>query len=894
MLTFNPSLKATLDSGVTKAAWANALQVALGNNRRVRCFRDAASGAANASVTGTEFMNVAATGPLTIQTGNIVGLGTLSNITIRNAADLTSGTCVLRIEGANGNWVQGSLGPSGSGSDFIMSGNASASTNTGYAFVAGSGVNSPTLDTGIGPLSPTLTASAPYSVTIEDWTNGTSGVVVGTILLNNQWQNMVFDDPEIALNMGDVKTFGPNTSVTFEKFVFGAVMFAASNQLAASGTEPLYQVLISCKPTAANWPNYPTFSGWIEGTSTTFPLAFKAVIKTQSGTVLYTHQMRDGLPINSPLLSDQDMGNRPMRPWFNCGMMLPWQSFKPNMSSFKAKWHPGFADGYNRSTVGRTHYSTRQCVPLINANSLNGMGNIYEMPKWPYPADENILSTEVNNDSRFNFGANVPWWTVQHRSYLATGWGYEPGAYGPHDRYTGPGGARHDRMVMATPIAIALQDPTFVTASHGDSIQDMIDHWNLNYFNNSYHYVTDVTTFATINFEEALRGIWGNGRTYYGPNDSYVAAGKDKTIPLFAMQASYSSNDAKPYHGAYIDARGHMPWNGDCIDFYHNYGNAAFAGIFWNSPMHAYAAKHREITSMLCQLNTSDGSGAPRGKFLIRQNSWVIMNHVLSWKLTSNHPTLGISRKTVEDRFQRELEAVYDYIYKPLMIDNEQGIYANAVRQLGVGMYLQPDGVTWAQGHAMGLQAYMGPAFVMMKQFGMWQVMMNKSEKCKQALLFTFRCLDMMSAEYVLETDARDQFINFTIANGTPQVTTYNSWKEVSDATPKVGLQDMITSADGTKYGQPGSKQPNGTDMSGAVEQDIAVHIQFQWLSIRKFYFPEIPSIRPNGIDLAYNKYKGYYDFIAQRVAARTGSDWGYRFPGLADFLPPTTLGPGA
>jgi hypothetical protein len=132
MPTFNLSLQSALNTCADQLAYTNTLVSALGATRRMRIFRDAASGA-DPFVSGVEVHNVGVTGSLGLTVRSITAHGTTAGVTVRAAADLSTGTSCLRIEGG-GNFVQFTLGLTGSGKEVTMP--SSLTATTGIAFGA--------------------------------------------------------------------------------------------------------------------------------------------------------------------------------------------------------------------------------------------------------------------------------------------------------------------------------------------------------------------------------------------------------------------------------------------------------------------------------------------------------------------------------------------------------------------------------------------------------------------------------------------------------------------------------------------------------------------------------------------------------------------------------------
>ncbi len=120
-ITANHALALLLNGAISRVQYCTILETALGASRRVIAARN-----------GTVFRNCALTGAFTVNgQGAITNIGITSGTTVSLAANLSTGSSTLRIEG-NGNWIMGTLGLSGSGCDFIISTNPT--TTNGFAF----------------------------------------------------------------------------------------------------------------------------------------------------------------------------------------------------------------------------------------------------------------------------------------------------------------------------------------------------------------------------------------------------------------------------------------------------------------------------------------------------------------------------------------------------------------------------------------------------------------------------------------------------------------------------------------------------------------------------------------------------------------------------------------
>lgn len=128
-----PTSNFSLDNVTDRVQWGNAFAALFASNRRLRCWRDANASATNPAVTGTEFLNVALTGTMQVdqQTGIVTSLGLASDATVRLAADLATGACAFRITSGS-NYLQGTLGLTGSGKDVTLTANPTTTTGIGF------------------------------------------------------------------------------------------------------------------------------------------------------------------------------------------------------------------------------------------------------------------------------------------------------------------------------------------------------------------------------------------------------------------------------------------------------------------------------------------------------------------------------------------------------------------------------------------------------------------------------------------------------------------------------------------------------------------------------------------------------------------------------------------
>lgn len=890
MLTFDSALTTTLSASGSKIAWSNALKTALGTNRIISCYRDNDPSASDPYVTGTLFFQATNTGALSVRSGNVSGLGSISDVTIQLATSIGTGKSILRIEG-NGHWVQGTLGLNNTNSDFIINGEFTSSVGIGMDVSGGVGLKAPAaIPSGTGPSAPPKSIDTPVYVTIENHTNAVNPTLIGTILFNKRVEDMVFQDPELSNNIGDVRITQSTDSVIYDGFEFGATLYALNPVVNGEVNDTVYQCQIACKP-HGRWANYPTLDTYNSETDTTFPSPFKAKLHRADGSVIHTFQMRDGLAINSPSYIMARTFEQPLRPMFNCSMLLAWTSHKPTVNTNATTYHPGLTEESVRPSQNKTRVATVPMLPIYDPQfQQNGVNHWFALPRWPMRKDANptgayngspeLLAEDPNSDPYlYNVGRSFD------TTARVSGWDYEPGSVSGHDWYCGPGGPRFDRNVFPTVLALHMTDLDGRRLKGNESYRDMSHAWGMGYFNHSQHHFTNVKNMTTLPEDAISAGEYSHSQTYYGPNDAgYVPGGLAKHVPLFARST------------ALFDKDGRYKWCSYAPDNLHNYHQPGLWTMFYNSPMHVISAKmHYFHNIMSAQLYTKPGAGAHNWGFN-RGMAWRFMHYVVMWKIATEHP-LGMSRDKIEDRFKADLEGFYDVHYVPTKITNDPSVYYEGIRNLGIPVTIYNYTVNGARmvNYSVlsnSLAYYIGNVYLLMKQTGMWDTMLAKSTKCKLAFEFMMECMDKYSVDFILDTSGHGEGYGPTWYNENKGSAWYTSltdlhpegtlnishlpksWAEWETILPPRGQEDWITAEDGTSR-----------------ERDATHHMRAQWAHMRRDYFPEYPYPR---LEQACAKYDQYYDTWAQRVAsystkeAQGQFDWAKRHPGQAIYKAPT------
>lgn len=928
-------LKAQLDACTSKSQWANTVKNALGSTRRLRGFRDANAAATDPATTGTEFLNMAVTGDMTIVSGNITGFGITGTTTIRTAADLSTGASVLVLEGG-GHSITYTLGLPGAGTEFALPVSPTGAANIGYAFGPGSGTKAPhLLPSGTGPAAPPIQSTTPTILELVDWTDPANPVVVGIITASaaTRQDDWVFQHPELAAEIGDVAIYQFNDTIKWtspvatRRFEMGGLLLIASNYNSIDGTVQLEQILCSFKP-YGRWATYPGMDTFVRATyplldASTWPYTygpcnnadvadrtvlppFKVNLYTVAGynggasdrTPVYTHEWKafndkPVLPINSPSLSEIQTTNEPAIPRFNCAQMLPWQNIRTRLSSKAGKYFNGVDSfAYDGEYAAKAGQSANAYYPLAayEFGQADSQAHWFALPAYPLKADPALDSTYL---TAYESRPKDPGLFVNrdhYPYYRAMGYKFQYGSVSGHDWITGKGGVRFDRSVASAPMAIYASNQNWLRPEGNVPIRDLVEEWGLAYFNHSNHWIRDVKTFQSMPKADMLAGKWLFVGAYYGIETAYAPLGQPNG-PQVSIDTCGIVN-GKGRWATHNDPEGYMYYSGWNRDSLHSYTNAAWWAVMLNSPMHAIAATHDFNTQWMCSLGDGVPTANPIGYYGQRTHAWRMLAYTMQWMVATENP-LGYSRAEVESRLQIELDLIYDTIYKPAFIDNAQTLNSASIRNLGVLCIASGNNLQSTGG---GLGLYMVHVLVLMRQFGLWSVMRARSDKGQKVLDMMIRNLDKFVIDYVMDTSGRDNYYP-TVASGKTAGNYTVSDIPADWVAQKVMMDTYLPTlpetASFTDAQNVGSAQQwkdwfimyNNT----ASEHPGCTHLYMQYLKVRRDYFPDYPN---NRISDAITKMQGYYDaYQAARVAGKAFK-MAYLYPAHGALNPPTELGP--
>lgn len=912
MIKYSPALTTALNAATNKRAWCAKLIEMLGSSLTFTCKRDPGSKAADPWSTGTTFYKASLVGAASVRGDSVVNFGLSKNVTTKLAADLGTGKSVLRIEG-NGNWIEFSLGLITSSCDIRAK--RSPTAKTGLSLNNISVAAKPSLPFGVGPSAPADTVNTTVTAVIEDMRIPAFPKVVGNLNLDLPRENLIFEDLEMATQFGDIRITQTKNTVIFGQFEFGVTRFDMNKILNAEADVPLEQGLIYCKPYGV-WPTYPLMDTWIAERDLTYPQAFRVRLVRGDGTTWKTLQMRDGLPINSPELGQSWEREKPLRPHWSCGMMLPWQSHLPKHSDLMAKYFNGMEASSIRPSQAKEGDSANASIPLAARSAqVNGQLQYFAAPQWPQRFDPVWGgSADVNAGDTFDdpwlYDVRT-WHSDEGRRANITGWDYEPGSLSGHDHLAYKGGVRHDRAIVNTPLVMFASDYNSRRLKGNVPWRNVLNAYALAMFNTPHHWVTDIKTCHTLPKELVMSGKVGTYGNRYGGRLQDVTGGMSRVVWAHGVA------DGGPWPDP-PERGGHQIWGGFQQDHLHNSLAPGLMVIMLNSIMHLVCQTMRFTGGVMCQT----GAGLPpsvsaREYFLEREGAFRWLQYTVQWKLGTKHSIAQYQKEDMEVMFQNDLESVYDNILVPTKLQNSQDEYFIGLRNFGIGAafassswpVFEADGKTikldaggnkvyepvysWTATHDSKV-FYYAQLMVLMRQFGLWKVLKQRSAKCAAALDFLVECLDKYSIEAFYHSKGRSFLYDLNLSPWTrsstlapgqgiqPMATGWLDWS--TRVYPAEGLESMFTAVDGSSVASPMGNQA------------ATVHLMSQYILMRPIYFPEYAHpLLADATVMLKAQYKKFDDFIATFAAnprTQAGYDWKYRWPTHGILKAPSILEP--
>jgi hypothetical protein len=871
MLEFSSTLATMLGNATTKLAWSNAFIAGLGSSRRLICTRN-----------GTPFIDVALTGAITTAGGNITGFGKASSATVQEAADLSTGPCLLRIEG-NGNYVQGTLGLPGSGADFILSANPTATSGIGIG--ATTKILAPaTMPSGTGPAAPDLDANAITAFRLWDYSvDENSPIDRGTVQLNVRDPDIVMDRPYMAQDIGDIRVMrvadgaGLVLGTGGDCYKFGASTLSMNAAANSEANVPLHQFEGRCKP-HGRWANWPFRGNFNIAVDTLIPPAHKIDLLRADGTVIDVIEMYStrvnnvpgtGWPVNSVRMK-QDITIAPVQPFWTCGMVHVYQSHQPKMTSFAQHLiTPMRDDGLFHPKNVSERASSPQAWPLISGDqTYMGMGAIRVAPKWSRKIEGGLDTTIVDTAyAQVNTDQHIAQWI---------GYGHEPGAIGGQTVYTGYGGSRHDRGPFDTTMQTWITFPNGTRVHGAVPNRTMALHRMLNFFNLHQHFYTDVERGVGIQKSKVLNGEICSQDTFYaGGSEAFRPDLDNNGVRILAAQNKGASGP--------LDKNGRRFTQEQSRDYLHSNSNAAIGAYIGRSPLHVRGAAHSFVAHVLCAFDLTQSFR--RWEFLTRQHAWFEKAFVEMWVVANNSPG-GFSSNEIEAMWQRHLERMHDVIMPYYLSGTD--VWSVTLRNLGMGSEIitLDSGVKQINFNEDSKSCYMGEPLMLMKQSGAWDVMYAKSQKCAAMMDLIVSSLIKYTTGPIVDAngvgidkyyyDKLPTISNATMASVDLMNAALSDWGKVY---PPDGQMDWIRGTDGVIGSQNNNFGIDGTNTMHYRAQALFILKDFGFASGAR-------------IDAAIAKVNNWYSQVHTGFLAGQNNKFDFRFLMMGIHTAPDFVGP--
>lgn len=722
-------------------------------------------------------------------------------------------------------------------------------------------------------IAPALPNSAPTVFKMVDYSDAANPVVTSTVTLNVRDKDFISEDAVYAVERGAAAWHRSNEVLTLGEFEFGVHLFVSQAANTTSGTRPLEEVLISCSR-RSDWLGYPFSANYNKKKHTLYPRAFKIEAYNAEGKLVTVFQLHDGLPINDPSLNQGfPTEEKPNRPKFLAGMFLPWWNERPRRSASLEEMYSGITEDGMRPSQAKSHFTFNGCEPSLTGGysgySRNSLGNIFVNKEWAM-VKGSYWPQEGSSDPYFNYPDTCYDGRSAYMGPWVEGYGYEPGSRTTHNWYTAPGGPRPDRAAFPSQLAMWMTD-AYGKRPDGVAFSEIAYGYALAYANHPNHWVTDPTRLSFISDEDAIESRKGFTGNYYGDGRS---DGLD-SIRVNADQRDGTSDWN-------LDINGEMVMNGWGRDGLHDYASAAHAAIAFQSPMFMIMSKWDTITAFMCHGNpdwSGRGSDWDSGSYLVRDAAWNTMHHVLAWKVAADHP-LGFSRKSIEDRFVRHLEAIHRDILTPIQLGQRPAnlkYYLEGIVRFG--QPLNKGGSSW-ECHGGGLAFYIGGVLAYMKQSGMYAALQERGGKAYEALLFNIRNY----CQYAFGMFAHTRATMFSNP-------AYYEKAVFADGTN--------IPADWTEFGlncdKPGDFNGPGDGSCWGGDRDVSVHPVIQFIYVMRDFYPEIDHpLKKEAIEKVDMYLKRQTDYVASKPTdQKRDADHIFRYPGVAPMKPPKKVGPG-
>lgn len=799
-VTLSAGLTAILAApGITNRLQAcAAFKNALGDTRRVLIIHN-----------GVTVRDCALSGSMQSSSGSITGFGITSDDTASLAADLSTGSAIMRVTGG-GHTVEGSLGLLGSGAIFIAK--ASLTPTNGLALF---NIDIPLRqDLAMGGPG----AGIPYRIELESRigmadSDPTPGPKT-SIYFDENAGDIVPDHP---LKVAEVGSFGYwRSTETFKHGTGGNAMEIGFHratippQCNDEANVPVYEVFAFMKP-YNRWAQYPAMATYSAATDSTFlaPCKFRVFDSFDSEVPMSVKiAMHDDIAINSPQMAQTRNATTRWRPFVHCGQMLYGSTHRLKLSVNARKLANGMVPGTsNRPGQARTPSSANRAYPALPTaySQINGFGLWWGAPPYSMTTLEDYPQTDPY---LIYGGANNPTYSDTdgaRNGSRAVGFMCEPGAPACHDWNGPPGGQAMDRFFMSTPRAAYLTEPNGVRPQGSVPYKLLNYEYNKGYFNHGHHHMTNVRTAATLPHDQVAYGQWAYCNGWYttqGP--IFVAGGTSRHIDIFGKGDGSGIYPLRPYK----DKDGLLPYQGWENDIQHSYHHPAWFAWDFNSVAAIFSAMMRYNSNLM----SFGPSGSPfynYAPFLMQRiHAWRWHSQNLMWAVGCTHPAL-LSQAQIETRAVQEFDAADTEIRIPATTPAHaqyNSVYNTVLRNFGI------PGVDYVQGDQHipsqvddGKLLYLGGVLSTMETSGFTARMTSLSAKSGSMIEFIKNCVHTYAVKNFSATRGRELiWMNRQSGPAVPvgqPLTFYSGYTEYASIhAPVNGQKDLVRNPDGTPY----------------------------------------------------------------------------------------------
>jgi hypothetical protein len=532
--------------------------------------------------------------------------------------------------------------------------------------------------------------------------------------------------------------------------------------------------------------------------------------------------------VNGSTADDADNTAPVLRPFFNCGMLLPWQNKRPKPLTTAGQKIPQFAIDTYRQSIGKMSYSSNPPVPMLGFGGagvmqVNGGNQLHYMTQWPLPPRGYGASTWSSSDPYMpnptNLAAGRYTGGAAYRDMMVvSGWDYEPGSISGHDWLCGPGGARFDRWQIPSAAAYYLSDPTWVHPGNGASIVDINTSFGMAYFNHSCHYLTNVKTFETILNTKAeifTRAYYGS---YYGGTSFFNGGNTTTHVNLLVnQQGDYNSGkytDTTQRPAMLYDKNGvagaRRFWNGWGTDGQHIHQYPGMWSYGFGSPMHMVGSRQHFNAGSMVQLGdanpTAYWANAIKGYYgtnlitattlptweyggegrLSRVTAYRWQRLVWMWLNSNNHSSkaFGISRALVDELWTDEFAAAKSLACDPIDAAVGTSPWARSLKNLGANLEsYNYGGDYYVVMRHTPLCFYIAQLFVVMKTSGVWDYLRANVTNATAVLDWFFGLLCKQSIDFAYEDCLHLEFGGTQTRGGSPYNQLFSTFRYINGTT---------------------------------------------------------------------------------------------------------------